>query len=75
MLCNLQQPWPFIAQPISRSKTCKNQLGVSSHTIVAADHRNRYKSFSILLQGVVDAKCSFTSINTNGQGEPTVNYR
>jgi hypothetical protein len=35
-----------------------------SNTIVAADHRNRYKSFSILLQGVVDSKCYFTSINT-----------
>ena len=27
-----------------------------SNTIVAADHRNRNKSFSILLQGVVDSK-------------------
>ena len=35
-----------------------------SNNIVAADHRNRYKSFSILLQGVVDSKCYFTSINT-----------
>ena len=35
-----------------------------SNTIVAADHRNRNKSFSILLQGVVDSKCYFTSINT-----------
>lgn len=39
-----------------------------SNTIVAADHRNRYKSFSILLQGVVDTKCYFTSINTGPPG-------
>ena len=39
-----------------------------SNTIVAADHRNRYKSFSILLQGVVDSKCYFTSINTGPPG-------
>ena len=39
-----------------------------SNSIVAADHRNRYKSFSILLQGVVDSKCYFTSINTGPPG-------
>ena len=39
-----------------------------SNTIVAADHRNRNKSFSILLQGVVDSKCCFTSINTGPPG-------
>ena len=39
-----------------------------SNTIVAADHRNRFKSFSILLQGVVDSKCYFTSINTGPPG-------
>ena len=39
-----------------------------SNTIVAADHRNRNKSFSILLQGVVDTKCYFTSINTGPPG-------
>ena len=33
------------------------------NSIVAADHRNRYKSFSILLQGVVDTKYYFTSVN------------
>ena len=39
-----------------------------SSTIVAADHRNRNKSFSILLQGVVDSRCYFTSINTGPPG-------
>ena len=39
-----------------------------TNTIVAADHRNRYKSFSILLQGVVDSKCYFTSVNTGPPG-------
>ena len=39
-----------------------------SNTIVAADHRNRNKSFLILLQGVVDSKCYFTSINTGPPG-------
>ena len=39
-------------------------ISTPSNTIVAADHRNRNKSFSILLQGVVDSKCFFTSINT-----------
>jgi len=31
-------------------------VAAPSNTIVAADHRNRYKLFSILLQGVVDSK-------------------
>ena len=35
---------------------------------MAADHRNRYKSFSILLHGVVDSKCYFTSVNTGPPG-------
>ena len=39
-----------------------------SNTIVATDHRNRNKSFSILLQGVVDSRCYFTSINTGPPG-------
>ena len=39
-----------------------------SNTIVAADHRNRNKSFSILLQGVVDSRCYFTSVNTGPPG-------
>ena len=39
-----------------------------SNTIVAADHQNRNKSLSILLQGVVDSKCYFTSINTGPPG-------
>ena len=39
-----------------------------ANTIVDADHRNRNKSFSILLQGVVDSKCFFTSINTGPPG-------
>ena len=39
-----------------------------SNTIVEADHRNRNKSFSILLQAVVDSKCYFTSINTGPPG-------
>ena len=43
-------------------------VSAPTNTIVAADHRNRYKSFSILLQGVVDAKCYFTSINTGPPG-------
>jgi hypothetical protein len=38
------------------------------NSIVAADHRNRNKSFSILLQGVVDTKCYFTSVNTGHPG-------
>ena len=43
-------------------------VAAPSNTIVAADHRNRMKSFSILLQGVVDSKCFFTSINTGPPG-------
>ena len=43
-------------------------IAAPSNTIVAADHRNQYKSFSILLQGVVDSKCYFTSINTGPPG-------
>ena len=43
-------------------------VSAPTNTIVAADHRNRYKSFSILLQGVVDSKCYFTSINTGPPG-------
>jgi hypothetical protein len=43
-------------------------VAAPSNTIVAADHRNRNKSFSILLQGVVDVKCYFTSINTGPPG-------
>ena len=39
-----------------------------ANTIVAADHHNRNKLFSILLQGVVDSKCYFTSINTGSPG-------
>ena len=43
-------------------------IAAPSNTIVAADHRNRNKSFSILLQGVVDSKCYFTSINCGPPG-------
>ena len=43
-------------------------IAAPSNTIVAADHRNRNKSFSILLQAVVDSKCYFTSINTGPPG-------
>jgi hypothetical protein len=43
-------------------------VAAPSNTIVAADHRNRNKSFSILLQGVVDSRCYFTSINTGPPG-------
>ena len=42
-----------------------------SSTIVAADHRNRFKSFFILLQGVVDSRCYFTSVNTGPPGIPS----
>ena len=37
-------------------------VAAPSNTIVAVDHCNRYKFFSILLQDVVDSKCYFTSI-------------
>ena len=43
-------------------------VAAPTNTIVAADHRNQNKSFSILLQGVVDSKCYFTSINTGSPG-------
>ena len=43
-------------------------IAAPPNSIVAADHRNRYKTFSILLQAVVDTKCAFTSINTGPAG-------
>jgi hypothetical protein len=43
-------------------------IAAPPNSIVAADHRNRHKSFSILLQGVVDSKCYFTSVNTGPPG-------
>ena len=43
-------------------------ISAPPNSIVAADHRNRNKSFSILLQGVVDTKCYFTSMNTGPPG-------
>ena len=43
-------------------------VAAPTNTIVAADHRNRNKSFFILLQGVVDSKCYFTSINCGPPG-------
>ena len=43
-------------------------VAAPSNTIVVADHRNRNKSFSILLQGVVDSRYYFTSINTRPPG-------
>ena len=43
-------------------------IAAPPNSIVAADHRNRYKTFSILLQAVVDTKCYFTSINTGPPG-------
>ena len=43
-------------------------IAAPPNSIAAADHRNRNKSFSILLQGVVDTKCYFTSINTGLPG-------
>ena len=43
-------------------------ISAPPNSIAAADHRNRYKSFSILLQGVVDIRCSFTSVNTGPPG-------
>ena len=43
-------------------------VAAPSNTIVMADHRNRNKSFSIKLQGVVDSNCYFTSINTGPPG-------
>jgi hypothetical protein len=43
-------------------------ISAPPNSIAAADHRNRYKSFSILLQGVVDSRCFFTSVNTGPPG-------
>ena len=43
-------------------------ISAPPNSVAAADHRNRYKSFSILLQGVVDTKCYFTSMNTGPPG-------
>ena len=43
-------------------------IAAPTNTIAAAAHRNRNKFFSILLQGVVDAKCYFTFINTGPPG-------
>ena len=43
-------------------------IAAPPNSIVAADHRNRNKSFSILLQGVVDMKCYFTSVNSGPPG-------
>ena len=43
-------------------------IAASPNNIVAAYHRNRYKTFSILLHAVVDTKCYFTSINTGPPG-------
>ena len=43
-------------------------IAAPPNSIVAADHRNRNKSFSILLQAVVDSKCYFTSVNTGPPG-------
>ena len=43
-------------------------IAAPPNSIAAADHRNRNKSFSILLQGVVDTKCYFTSMNTGPPG-------
>jgi hypothetical protein len=43
-------------------------ISAPPNSIATANHRNRYKSFSILLQGVVDSKCYFTSVNTGPPG-------
>ena len=43
-------------------------IAAPPNSIAAADHKNRYKSFSILLQAVVDSKCYFTSVNTGPPG-------
>ena len=43
-------------------------IAAPSNSIVASDHRNRNKSFSILLQAVVDSRCYFTSVNTGPPG-------
>ena len=43
-------------------------IAAPPNSVVAADHRNRYKTFSILLQAVVDTKCYFTSVNISPPG-------
>ena len=43
-------------------------ISAPPNSIAAADHRNRYKSFPILLQVVVDSRCFFTSVNTGPPG-------
>ena len=43
-------------------------ISAPPNTIVAADHRNRFKTFSILLQAVVDSHCYFTLVNTGPLG-------
>ena len=43
-------------------------ISAPPNTIVGADHRNRFKTFSILLQAVVDSNCFFTSVNTGPPG-------
>ena len=43
-------------------------IAAPPNSIAAADHRNRNKTFSILLQAVVDTNCYFTSINTGPPG-------
>ena len=43
-------------------------IAAPPNSIAAADHKNRYKSFFILLQAVVDSKCYFTSVNTGPPG-------
>ena len=43
-------------------------INALQNTIVVVDLQNRIISFSILLQGVVDAKCYFMSINTGVSG-------
>ena len=43
-------------------------IAAPPNSVAAADHRNRYKTFSILLQAVVDTNCYFTSVNTGPPG-------
>ena len=43
-------------------------IAAPPNSIVAADHRNRNKTFSILLQAVVDTNCYFTSVNAGPPG-------
>ena len=47
-------------------------IAAPPNSVVAADHRNRYKTFSILLQAVVDTKCYFTSVNTGPPARYTI---